>query len=172
MQHNLYSVPTHLIGQQVTVHIYEWHLAVYYRQIQVEHLPRLVGQNKQQIQYRHLIDSLLRNKPGGFRNYRYRDALFPRLVFRQAWEQLQQWYAPRQADLIYLRILRLAARTLECDVADSLHHLLNNTSRWDDRDVESWVQPRPPRLPTLLLPAPINLADYDHLLQERRHVPA
>lgn len=171
VQHNLYSVPTHLIGQQVTVHIYEWHLAVYYRQTQVEHLPRLVGQNKQQINYRHLIDSLLR-KPGGFRHYRYRDALFPRLVFRQAWEQLQQWYAPRQADLIYLRILRLAARTLECDVADSLHHLLNNTARWDDRDVERWVQPRPPRLPALLLPAPINLADYDQLLQEHRYVPA
>ena len=171
VQHNLYSVPTHLIGQQVTVHIYEWHLAVYYRQIQVEHLPRLVGQNKQQIQYRHLIDTLLR-KPGGFRNYRYRDALFPRLVFRQAWEQLQQWYAPRQADLMYLRILRLAARTLECDVADSLHHFLNSASRWDDRAVERWVQPRPPRLPALVLLAPINLADYDQLLQEHSYVTA
>ncbi|MFQ5614221.1 MAG: hypothetical protein ACE5H9_19030 [Anaerolineae bacterium] len=89
VQNNVYSVPTHLIGQQVTVRIYEWHLEVYYRAIQVEWMPRLVGQKKQQINYRHLIDSLLR-KPGGFRRYRYREALFPSLVFRQAWDQLKQ----------------------------------------------------------------------------------
>jgi hypothetical protein len=67
------------------------------------------------INYRHIIDSLLR-KPGGFRDYRYREALFPGLVFRQAWEQLNAWYAPRRADLIYLRILHLAAQTLESAV--------------------------------------------------------
>ena len=38
VQANLYSVPTHLIGQQVSVRIYEWHLEVYYRQTQVEWL--------------------------------------------------------------------------------------------------------------------------------------
>ena len=69
VQHNSYSVPTSLIGYQVRVRIYEWHLEVRYGQQMVETIPRLVGQNKQQINYRHLIDSLLR-KPGGFHNYR------------------------------------------------------------------------------------------------------
>jgi hypothetical protein len=32
-------------------------------------LPRLVGRHKHHVNYRHLIDTLLR-KPGGFRNYR------------------------------------------------------------------------------------------------------
>jgi hypothetical protein len=40
VQADLYSVPTHLIGQQVSVRIYEWHLEVYYRQIQVERMAR------------------------------------------------------------------------------------------------------------------------------------
>jgi len=165
VQHNVYSVPTHLIGQEVTVRLFEWHLEVYYRQIQVEWLPRLVGQNKQQIHYRHLIDTLLR-KPGGFRDYRYREALFPSLVFRQAWEKLNQWYAPRKADLIYLRLLRLAARTLESEVADILKLLLEGQQRWDETDVERLLQlPRRPALPPLSLP-PINLAQYDRLLQE------
>ena len=75
VQANLYSVPTHLIGQQVRVRIYEWHLEVYYRQTQVERMARIVGNNKCAINYRHLIDSLLR-KPGGFRNYRYREELW------------------------------------------------------------------------------------------------
>jgi hypothetical protein len=163
VQSNLYSVPTHLIGQQVTVHIYEWHLAVYYRDIQVEHLARLVGNNKQQVQYRHLVDSLLR-KPGGFRQYRYRDAFFPQVVFRQAWERLNQWHSPRQADLSYLRIVRLAAHTLECEVADILTQLLASDQRWDETDVEQRLQARP-RLPLPSLTVPvINLAQYDRLL--------
>jgi hypothetical protein len=164
VQHNLYSVPTHLIGQEVTVRIFEWHLEVYYRQIQVEWLPRLVGQNKQQINYRHLIDSLLR-KPGGFRDYRYRESLFPSVVFRQAWDQLNQWYSSRKADLIYLRVLRLAAHTLESEVADILNLLLDGQKRWDETDVERLLQPQLLPVPQLTLP-PINLAQYDRLLKE------
>jgi transposase InsO family protein len=164
VQHNVYSVPTHLIGQEVSVRIFEWHLEVYYRQIQVEWLPRLVGQNKQQINYRHLIDSLLR-KPGGFRDYRYREALFPSVVFRQAWDQLNQWYSCRKADLIYLRVLRLAAHTLESEVADILNLLVDGQQRWDETDVARLLQPQLLPVPQLTLPQ-INLAQYDRLLQE------
>lgn len=165
VQNNSYSVPTSLIGHQVTVRIYEWHLAVYYRQQPVETMARLVGQKKQQINYRHLIDSLLR-KPGGFRNYRYREALFPSLVFRQAWEQLEQWYAPRKADLTYLRILRLAARHQESEVATALKLLLAHTTRWDDLDVEQLLQPQISVTIPVVAPAVINLNRYDQLLQE------
>jgi transposase InsO family protein len=165
VQSNLYSVPTNLIGQQVKVRIYEWHLEVYYRQIQVERMARLVGQNKQQIQYRHLIDSLLR-KPGGFRQYRYRDALFPSLVFRRAWDQLQAWHTERKADLIYLRILRLAARVLECEVAEILERLLASPKRWDETDVEAALQLRRPQTPPDLAPLVVDLAQYDRLLSE------
>jgi hypothetical protein len=165
VQHNLYSVPTHLIGQKLTVRIYEWHLEVYYRQNQVAHLPRLIGQNKHQVNYRHLIDSLLR-KPGGFRQYRYREALFPSLVFQQAWEKLKQWYAPRKADLIYLRILHLAARYLECEVAEALTLLLQAEQRWDERAVEQHLQlEKEVKIPALA-PLEINLAEYDQLLRE------
>ena len=164
VQHNVYSVPTHLIGQEVRVRIFEWHLEVYYRDIQVEWLPRLVGQNKQQINYRHLIESLLR-KPGGFRDYRYREALFPTVVFRQAWEQLSHWYSPRKADLIYLRVLRLAACTLESEVADILNLLLDGSKRWDETDVERLLKPQ--LLPAPQLTAPlIDLTQYDRLLKE------
>lgn len=165
VQNNSYSVPTSLIGHQVTVRIYEWHLEVYYRQQQVETMARLVGQKKQQINYRHLIDSLLR-KPGGFRNYRYREALFPSVVFRQAWEQLQQWYAPRKADLTYLRILRLAARHHEGGVAAALSLLLAQPTRWDDTDVAQYLRPHQTTSVPLLEPPVINLNQYDRLLQE------
>jgi len=171
IQNNSYSVPTSLIGHQVTVRIYEWHVAVYYRQQQIETMARLVGQKKQQINYRHLIDSLLR-KPGGFRNYRYREALFPGLVFRQAWEQLEQWYSPRKADLVYLRVLRLAVRHSESEVAAALSLLLANTTCWDDLDVEQLVQPQVIAEIPVVAPPVINLNQYDRLLQEVSYDPA
>jgi hypothetical protein len=171
VQNNSYSVPTSLIGHQVTVRIYEWHIEVYYRQKKVETMTRLVGQKKQQINYRHLIDSLLR-KPGGFRNYRYREALFPRLIFRQAWEQLEQWHSPRKADLTYLRVLRLAARHCESEVAAALSLLLASTTRWNDLDVEQLLPPQVLAPAPVVAPPEINLTQYDGLLQEVSYDPA
>jgi len=170
VQNNAYSVPTSLIGRQVTVRLYEWHVEVYFGQKQIESMPRLVGQKKHLINYRHLIGTLLR-KPGGFRNYRYREALFPSLVFRQAWDQLGQWYAPRKTDLIYLRLLRLATRHLECEVATALTLLLAGSTRWDDTDVEQLLQPQPSVTIPLLAPPAVDLQQYDLLLQEAAYVP-
>lgn len=104
------------------------------------------------------------HKPGGFREYRYRDALFPQLIFRQAWEQLQGWYSPRKADLTYLRVLKLAAFTLECDVADALTVLTAEKKRWDETDVERLIRVPQTQVPALL-PLVVNLAAYDRLLQ-------
>jgi hypothetical protein len=165
VQNNSYSVPTSLIGYQVRVHIYEWHLEVRYGHKMVETIPRLVGQNKEQINYRHLIGSLLR-KPGGFRNYRHREAFFPGLVFRQAWEQLQKWHSPRKADLTYLRVLNLAAKNQECEVAAALKTLLARGNRWDETDVEPFLQRPQPVIVPSLQPAQIDLSCYDRLLQE------
>ena len=160
----VYSVPTSLIGCWVTVRIQEWHLDVYYQSHLVETLPRLMGGKQHRVNYRHVIDSLLR-KPGGFRDYRYRDDLFPSLVFRQAWERLNQWQSPRKADLAYLRILRLAARTMESDVAWALSQLLATAGRWDDTDVERLLEPEPMAVPSLTC-GEVELAQYDRLLTE------
>ena len=129
-----------------------------------------MGVQQHHINYRHVIASLLR-KPGGFRDYRYRDDLFPSLVFRQAWERLQTWYAPRQADLHYLRLLHLAAQTLESAVADALTTLLAGEQRWDATTVERLVAPPAPVLPALTR-APVDLQVYDRLLTEDYHAGA
>jgi hypothetical protein len=161
---NTYSVPTHLIHHTVTVKIHEWHLEIYCAGELMETLPRLVGRRKHQVNYRHLIGTLLR-KPGGFRNYRYRDDLFPSSVFRQAWEQLNQWSAPRKADLTYLRVLSLAARTLESDVASGLELLLAAGKPWDESDVERLLKLEPAPAPEIAC-GQVALDIYDRLLQE------
>jgi len=157
-----YSLPSSLVGQIVTVHATERTLAIYYDNARIEQLPRLTGPKRHMIQVRHVIDSLLR-KPGGFRNYRYRDELFPSLVFRQAWETLGARLSARRADLAYLRILKLAATTLETDVASILASLLANASPWDDETVKACLVPA-----TSVVADPVTgdpcLADYDKLL--------
>jgi len=168
VQGNAYSVPTSLIGQYVNVHIHEWHLEVYHQTQQVLTLPRLSGQRRHHINYRHLIDSLLR-KPGGFRDYRYRDALFPTLVFQRAWEHLNATYAPRKADLIYLRVLHLAAHQLQSDVAAALGALLEAGGPWDDTLVAQQLQPTFAPVPALPAVA-VDLQLCDELLREGSHV--
>ena len=167
VQKNSYSVPTSLIGCRVTVRIHEWRLDVYYQSHLVETLPRMIGKNQHHVNYRHVIDSLIR-KPGGFRNYRYRDDLFPSLVFRRAWEQLNQWQSPRKADLAYLRILRLAAQTMESEVAVALELLLTTPGPWDETDVERLLQPESIPVPQLVS-GQVHLQQYDQLLSEVCH---
>lgn len=162
-----YSVPTSLIGKEVTVHIQEWTVDVYYAGKWVERLPRAIGGQTHHINYRHMIDSLLR-KPGGFRAYRFREALFPRLVFRQAWEQLEQWHSPRQADILYLQILHLAARTLEENVANALEALVQSSQPWHRKDVERLLATEPVEVP-LIEAGTVELGMYDQLLEEFGH---
>jgi hypothetical protein len=163
-------VPTSLIGHKVTVHIHEWHLEVYLGSELMETLPRLVGARKHHVSYRHLVDTLLR-KPGGFRNYRYRSDLFPSLVFRQAWEQLNRRHSPRKADLTYLRILHLAAHTLESDVACALGLLMDAGEPWDETDVKRLLKLEPAPVPEVFR-GEVTLDVYDQLLTEAYHEPA
>jgi len=169
VQKKLYSLPTSLIGRTVRVIIREWTVEVYFNSQLVTTAPRLIGQEKYCVNYRHVVGSLLR-KPGGFRQYRYRDAMFPMQVFRQVWEQLDQWHSSHKADLTYLRILNLAATEMECEVAEVLETLLEKGERFDEQGVEALIRPRltPSSTATTLHTAPvsIDLQWLDQLLPE------
>lgn len=160
--HNLYSVPSGLQGKIVSVRLYEWQIEVWYANQCVESFPRVTGTSRHQINYRHVIDSLLR-KPGGFRDYRYREDLFPRPIFRHAWEVLNTRLGPAQADRAYLRLLKLAADHFESEVATLLEQLLATSAPWDDRSVAARLPRAHPPLPALL-PVSVDLRDYDQLL--------
>ena len=109
VQRTPYSVPSRLIGEKVRVHRYEDRLEVYYAgELQLV-IPRSPGRGHPQIDYRHVIDWLVR-KPGAFQNYRYQEAMFPSLAFRQVYDRLQETCSDRVAVREYLGILQAAAR--------------------------------------------------------------
>ena len=119
---NAYSVPSQLIGERVDVHVKVECLEVWHGSVLVERLPRLRGRNKHNINYRHVIDWLVR-KPGAFAGYRYQDAMFPTSRFRRAYDVLLE-KSPSRASKDYLRILELAAKESESGVDAVLGRLL------------------------------------------------
>jgi len=122
VERNAYSVNSRLIGEQVEARVYLDHIEVWYGQKKVEELPRLRGRAKHRVDYRHIIEWLVR-KPGAFENYRYKEDLFPTSRFRMAWDALQE-STPGQAVKEYLKILELAAEEGEVAVDEALRELL------------------------------------------------
>jgi hypothetical protein len=165
VKENTYSVPSRLVGEYVRVHVYDSKLEVLHGgkpQLVVE---RLKGRNGHSINYRHIIWSLVQ-KPGAFAQYRYRDDLFPSLVFRKAYDALVAVLPSRKADLEYLRVLHLAASTMESEVEAALERLLAAGELKTVDQVKAQVSPdQAPAVPELAVPE-VDLHTYDGLLSE------
>lgn len=163
VKHNAYSVPSRLVGEQVSVRIYEDRLEVYYRNTHQLTVERLVGRFGHKIDYHHVIWSLVR-KPGAFARYKYREDLFPSLTFRRAYDCLSDAHSStRKADLQYLRILHLAASTMESDVEIALELLLETGTVPEYELVKEVVSPDKPEVPDLPV-FKVDLSEYDGLL--------
>jgi len=164
VQHNTYSVPSRLIGESVEIRFYAERLEVWYAQRCIEQLPRLRGEGRARINYRHIIDWLVR-KPGAFANYRYREELFPSSTFRIAYDALRA-KGEKKGSKAYLQLLELAAKESESRVEDALRWLLTQEEGVSFEQVKALV------LSAQQLPAPteivideVDLRGYDELLE-------
>lgn len=131
-----YSINSRLIGEWVETRLYSDKVEVWYGQRKVETMQRLF-KKKHDINYRHIIDSLIR-KPGAFKNYRYREDLFPTSRFRMAYDLLDK-QRPEKASKEYLKILNMAAKKSEDLVDRALQALLDEKSMITSDDVEQWM---------------------------------
>jgi len=110
-----YSVPARLIGQELKVEVYERELKLYTGRELLLVLPRHCGDRGVVLDYRHVIEHLLR-KPGAFERYRYREQLFPSRLFREAYDHLVAKHGQRSGTVEYLRLLKLASEVGESEV--------------------------------------------------------
>ena len=120
------------------------------------------GEREANVNYRHVIGSLVR-KPGAFARYRFREQMFPTMTFRLAYDALKRWRGER-TDVEYLRILHLAATTMESTVDSALALLLEAGEPFDYATVKELANPAPPRAPVLSLSGMPDLRVYDSLL--------
>jgi transposase InsO family protein len=163
VKRNVYSVPSRLIGEMVRVRIFDDRLEVSYggkHQLTVE---RLLGRGGHRINYRHIIWSLVR-KPGAFRLFKYREDLFPSLVFRRAYDALCTVHGERKGSIEYLRILHLAASTVESEVEVALELLLEEGDLTGKDQIKSLVDSFTPLDPPEMAELRVDLTSYDTLL--------
>ena len=158
-----YSVPSRLIGATLDARVSEAEVSFHYRGETVVIYPRSHGQEPR-IDYRHVIDSLIR-KPGAFARYLYREELFPRPVFRQAYDRLHA-ADESKASLSYLRVLQLAAVQGEDRVAGALGALLRQGELPLADVLELQLRDPVPVAATTLAAFAPELASYDALLSE------
>lgn len=98
-------------------------------------------------------------KPGAFARYRYREALFPTLMFRRAYDALEERLGSA-ADVEYVRILHLAASTSETAVEAALEGLLEHGELRDYAQVRAAAVPEPVEVPSCAIEPP-DLSAYD-----------
>ncbi len=166
VKHCAYSVPSRLIGEWVRVRIFEDKIEVWYAGKEQLACERLRGRNLHRIDYRHVIWSLIR-KPGGFARYVYREEMFPSLVFRTAYDAIQTPHHGIKGDLEYLRILHLAASTIEADVEAALALLLAEAKAITADAVKALVSATTTKIEVPdLPPSRVDLGAYDALLAE------
>jgi len=161
----IYSVPSRLINMTLKVHIYDDRLECFIGSDSVVTLER--KRRKQgrmhQIDYRHVIGALCR-KPQAFRNYIYREELFPTLAFRAAWERLNRELDSRTACREYVKILKEAALgDQECAVNQFLEEALYKDLLPRAIQVQKLFRKKAEEHPKLE-PIHQNLEDYDALL--------
>ena len=162
---NVYSVHSRLRDEHVSVKLYAEHLDILLGSTLVDRFPRLRGIDRHRINYRHIIDWLIR-KPGAFPNYRYHGDLFPTSHFRIAYDMLKK-RSPLKADKEYLQILYDAAYGSEERTNQALQQLIadgGEVCAAAVRTLAKWIESN--GLSQMIDPyvAPIQLDHYDGLL--------
>lgn len=110
----LYTVPSRLIGHQLTIHLYHDRLVGFVGTTQVLELPRLhvpgsvAIRRKRSINYRHVVESL-RRKPRAFLYCDWQSELLPDDDWRDLWQQLNQGSDPDTAARLMVEALYIAA---------------------------------------------------------------
>lgn len=158
-----YSVPSRLIGHTLRVQQHEALLKVYLGGEHLFDLPRLRGNSGAAVDFRHVIDPLLR-KPGAFVHYRHRQALYPSTTFRAAYDRLVADHGERPGVIEYLQLLKLAAEQTVEAVEPLLQERLAQAGKWRALQVREQIAPSPRTIVSLteLTPA---LEDYDRLIE-------
>ena len=168
VRNTTYSVPSRLVGTRLKVHIYDDRLVCFLGATQVLACARVYAEPNKRgrcIDYRHLIHSLVR-KPQAFRNFIFKEELFPQPPYRRAWAALNAGLDPRQACRVYVGLLHIAAKgDCETDLAQEVQRILDAGQLPELKSLRSAFAPVVHERPEVSVPPP-DLAAYDALLTQ------
>jgi hypothetical protein len=110
----LYSVPSRLVEQRLTIHLYHDQLVGFVGTTLVMTLPRLHVHGSEKIRrarsinYRHLVESL-RRKPRAFLHCDWQADILPNEQWQQLWQQMKHGIEPDLAARLMVEALYIAA---------------------------------------------------------------
>jgi len=149
--------------------VHEQELRVYSGRELLAIMPRHRGNGGMVLDYRHVIDHLLR-KPGAFERYRYREELFPTPTFRQAHDRMVAEQGRRHGCLEYLRLLKLASEVGQNDLELMLvEYVCPPYPNWTVDKLREFLQPKTQPRPVLAELTP-EWSSYDALLTSNKEV--
>ena len=168
-----YTVPSRLIGYRLKLRIYDDRLECFLGHRHILTLSRgrsPEGRRLQVVDYRHIIHSL-RRKPMALLHLVYRDALFPRAAYRQAWEHLLANGDPRTACKTMVALLALAHdRGCEAELAEVLAAQRAAGQLPDLAALRARFAPRVTAVPEIAVSLP-PIASYNVLLPQTGATP-
>ena len=149
MAGRIHSVPSRLIGKEVRIRLYAGWVEVYCRGGLVERMERVPGEREANVNHR----------------YCFGEQMFPIHHFRLAYDALREWRGER-AGVEYVRVLHLAATTMEAALDSALSLLLETEESFDYLVVWELAEPKVPEAPALTLPllGKLDLRVCDRLL--------
>jgi hypothetical protein len=161
-----YSTPSRLIGHRLRVRLYDDRLEVFLGGTHQMTLPRgraqPCGKHGHVVDYRHVIHAL-RRKPMALMGLVYRDKLFPRQAYRQAFEAMAAALPPRIACRTMVDLLALAHdRSCEAAPAQQLARDLDDGRLPDMARLRGLFAPDSAALPAIVVAVPA-LSLYDEL---------
>ena len=128
-----YTVPSQLVGHQLTVHLYDDRLEIFLGATPLLTLargrPGDQGRSGYVVDYRHVIHAL-RRKPMALRNLVYRNELFPREAYRRTFDALLAASGERTACRDTVALPSLAERRCEAALARELD---DSSATWPKR---------------------------------------
>ena len=166
-----YSAPSQLVGQRLRVHLYDDHIEAFLGSTLVVSHPRARGRGDGHrvhvINYHHVIHAL-RRKPQALWSSIYRDSLFPRTEYAQAWKVLQRDLPRRDACRRMVDLLFIAHdRACEAALAYLLADELDAGRVPDPGSLASRLSPKQTALPSDVAVAHPSLESFDALLEAR-----
>ena len=158
-------VPFDPTGDKVRVQVYEGQLKVFHGRELLLSLERATGERRAVIDYRHLIEHLLR-KPGAFAHYVHREELFPDSTFRLAYDRLVADHGERAGQLEYMHLLKLAAELGESAIGSLVGEWSSpmQPGKWTVEQMRRFLGEERPTVPELRFEP--ELASYDALLSQ------
>jgi transcriptional regulator with XRE-family HTH domain len=166
----VYTVPSRLIGQRLTLHLYHDRIVGFLGTTQVVELARVHIHGSQKIRrarsinYRHVAESL-RRKPRAFLYCQWQQDLLPNDQWRSVWETLKGAFDPDQAARLITEALYIAAtQDQESQVVEYLHTQLQQSTLTLANLQRSFESKLPSEHYPPVISVQHDLSSYDQLL--------